>query len=210
MTQLLDFQMTYILNLRPVNQFTNWIGKNSIKTWPRRQASLEENFLSAFGIISLVAASGAPLTKELKSPFSKKKKKASTLPVHLCLSVHEVFPWTLTHTAHSRLPPMPASPPQPPPSFYPFKIAEHFSNVFYFVLIYYIYLLYSLLVYEFNRKSLFCSWCLNAHNESTIIPYNSGPLINTFENVSQRLKMCPSEASLCWWKVLNGTPKGIT
>lgn len=81
--------------------------QNSIKTWPRRQASLEENFLSAFGIISVMAASRAPLTRELKRAFPWKQvhPHPQRQPVYLCHSVREVFPWTLTDTAHRQLPP---------------------------------------------------------------------------------------------------------
>lgn len=62
-TYLLHFWMTYILNFRPVNQFTNWIGKAVLKKRSWIQASLKENVLDALRITGLTTACTASLPK---------------------------------------------------------------------------------------------------------------------------------------------------
>lgn len=62
-TQPLRLQMTYIFNLRPVNQLTDWTGKSVLKTCSWMQASLKENLLGALRIPGLITEAGAPFAK---------------------------------------------------------------------------------------------------------------------------------------------------
>lgn len=55
--------MTYILNLRSVNQFTDWIGKAILKTRSWMQTPLKENVLGALWIVGLITAFAAPFTR---------------------------------------------------------------------------------------------------------------------------------------------------
>lgn len=56
--------MTYILNLRPVNQFTTGLAKLFVsKAYSWMQPSLEENLLGALNIIGFITAFEASFTK---------------------------------------------------------------------------------------------------------------------------------------------------
>lgn len=104
-TQLLGFQKTFMLNLRPVNQFTNWICKTVLKTRSKGRPPWKK-FSECNGSYWIQVCICSPFYQRLAFERKAGMHKIISFLIDLCTSrrfVPEVFPDILTDNAYHLL-----------------------------------------------------------------------------------------------------------